>query len=282
MGLTLDDTPEDTFFELLDLNPHREEKLEEDEFLTELAKDPSMASKMYTFDAFEDVPLYPLHMICALGASTDCVKACYKAHPAAMELCTDTMGFPVHFATAFDAAVDVVHYLAKKDAAALEHQNAADGKTPLHLAAASEFGSPDVVIFLTERCPKACELKDGQGNTPLNLLCRMEEPVLAKIEDLTEGECVVGLVSFIRLLCFCWELRCFAHSLFNTTLLLLTYKYNSLPGRWHGPRQRRNLAAVERPRGPSRRGRAQRFDCQFAAVRRADWVQWTNHLASRH
>ena len=179
----------ETFFELLDLNPRREERLEEDAFLEELKKDPSLAGQKYTFDAFDEDELYPLHMICALGASTDCVKACYKAHPDALQLCTRNMGYPVHYATAFDAAtVDVVHYLAKKDPAALEHANASEGKTPLHLACESEFGSADVVIFLTERCPKACEMKDEDGNTPLNLLCRsMEEPMLAKVEDLTEG-----------------------------------------------------------------------------------------------
>ena len=174
------------FFELLDLNPWREEKLEEEEFLKLLKAEPELANRKYKFDAFDDDWLFPLHMICALGASPDCVKACYKANHEAMELSTDTMGFPVHFATAFDAAVDVVHYLAKKDPSALEHVND-KGKTPLHLAAESEFGSPDVVIFLTERCPKAAEMKDGEGNTPLNLACRADEPVLAKIEDLTEG-----------------------------------------------------------------------------------------------
>ena len=175
------------FFKLLDLNPYREEKLEEGEFLKLLQAEPELASRKYKFDTFDDDSLYPLHMICALGASADCVKACYKAHPAATELCTEDMGFPVHFATAFDAAVDVVHYLAKKDPSALEHANISQGKTPLHLACESEFASPDVVIFLTERCPKAAEMKDKEGNTPLNLACRADEPILAKIEDLTEG-----------------------------------------------------------------------------------------------
>jgi len=177
-----------SFFELLDLNPRREEKLEEDEYLALLEKEPELASRKYQFDAFDDDWLYPLHMICALGASADCIKATYKANHGAMELSTDSMGFPIHFATAFDATVDVVHYLAKKDPAALEHANG-NGQTPLHLACASEFGASDVVIFLTERGPKAAQLKDGDGHTPLNLACRVDEPVLAKIEDLTEGVC---------------------------------------------------------------------------------------------
>ena len=180
-------SPAEEFFELLDLNPYREEKLEEDEFLKMLKADPDLAKQKYKFDAFDDDELYPLHMMCALGAGLDAVKACYKAHPAATELCTDSMGYAVHYATAFDATVDVVHYLAKKDPTALEHANVSSGKTPLHLACESEFPLPDVVIFLTERCPKAAEIKDNEGNTPLNLACKAEQPVLAKIEDLTEG-----------------------------------------------------------------------------------------------
>ena len=184
-----------SFFDLLDLNPHRAEKLDEEEFLSFL--DADMASQKYQFDVFGDDLLYPLHMVCALGASADTVKACYKANPEAMEWKTVSMGYPIHYAAAFDAGVDVVHYLAKKDPKALQHANG-QGRTPLHLACASEFGSADVVVFLTERAPKAAEMKDSDGNTPLNLACRVNPPVLAKIEDLTEGALFMCVCAKIR------------------------------------------------------------------------------------
>ena len=177
-----------SFFDLLDLNPHREEKLDEEEFLSFL--DNEMAAQKYQFDVFGEDRLFPLHMICALGASADTVKACHKAYPAAMELTTDRLGYPIHYAAAFDAGVEVVLYLANKDSAALGHANVQHGRTPLHWACASEFGSSDVVVFLTERAPNAAKIKDLDGNTPLNLACRVHQPVLAKIEDLTEGVCV--------------------------------------------------------------------------------------------
>ena len=227
------------FFKLLDLNPYREEKLEEGEFLKLLQAEPELASRKYKFDTFDDDSLFPLHMICALGASADCVKACYKAYPAATELCTEDMGFPVHFATAFDAAVDVVHYLAKKDPSALEHANS-QGKTPLHLACESEFASPDVVIFLTERCAKAAEMKDKEGNTPLNLACRAEQPVLAKIEDLTEGTYLTGNETVSR---DSTLTHSFPRSPIPTRVLVdITH---SLRRRGHGPGRRRKLALVE-------------------------------------
>lgn len=127
----------DGFFELLDLNPWRAETLDNEEFLRLVASDPSACRQTYVFDAFDEESIYPLHMISALSADADAVKACYKAHPDAIQDTKSGFGSPLHFACFFGAPIGVVVYLAKKDPSALMTANSKSGKTPLHLACES-------------------------------------------------------------------------------------------------------------------------------------------------
>jgi ankyrin repeat protein len=183
-----------TFFELINLNPYREETLDEEEFLELVQKDPGLCNRKYKFDSFEKDWLYALHMVCALNGSLEAVKECYKANHAALTEDHDdnALGSPLHFACAFGASVDVVRYLAKKDPKSLTETNQEKQQTPLHLAASGKV--PDLVIFLTEKCPEAAAMQDKDGNTPLNLACRAEEPILAIIEDLTEVNAAAGVM----------------------------------------------------------------------------------------
>jgi ankyrin repeat protein len=184
-----------TLKKVLDLNPWREEKLDERLFLQMIADTPAdELQTRYRFDAFDEDELYPLHMVSALGASLDCVKAAYKAHPAAMQLTDTSLGGPVHFACAFGAAMDVIQYLAKKDPEALKRPNDSGRHTPLHLACKAVTINPDVVVFLTERCPEAALMTDRDGNTPLNLACQADNPPLAAVEDLTEVQPSAGTI----------------------------------------------------------------------------------------
>jgi hypothetical protein len=68
---------------------------------------------------------------------------------------------------------------------ALQLPNQADKHTPLHLAVLYEADS-ETCFFLTDRCAKAAQAIDKDGNTPLHLACSGEEPELEVIEDLTE------------------------------------------------------------------------------------------------
>jgi hypothetical protein len=124
------------FFELLDLNPWREETLDDEAFLRLLKRDPGLCGQLYTFDAFDEESLYPLHMICALGATAASVKACYKAYPEAINYTKTALGGPLQYACFFGAPIDVVVYIAKKDPGALLTTNK-KGKTPLHHACQS-------------------------------------------------------------------------------------------------------------------------------------------------
>jgi Ankyrin repeats (3 copies) len=185
------------FFDLLDLNPYRQETVNDDAFCDAIAEDGAvLCSKKYQFvDSFGGDWLYPLHVICALGASLDTVKACYKAYPDAIMHHSVSIGGPIHYACLFGASLEVVVYLAKKDHNALLQANIAEGKTPLHLACSNTDSNPhrhDVVCFLTERAPQAAEKMDNLGFTPLNLLCNTlndnesDAKVFAVVEDLTE------------------------------------------------------------------------------------------------
>jgi Ankyrin repeats (3 copies) len=191
---------EEKFFKLLDLNPWRAEKVDEETFLPLIATHPELLRKTYRFDAFDDEDLYPLHMVCALSASSDCVKAVYKACPYALDDANTELGGPIHYACSFGAGVDVIRYLTKKntDAAALLLETNRNGHTPLHLACIQQThrNDPDVVVFLTERCRDAARKLDNDGCTPLHLACAAaDEPiVLAVIEDLTEVHPGAGTV----------------------------------------------------------------------------------------
>ena len=111
--------------------------MDEEAFLLLIRADPDLCKQKYAFDAFEDDLLYPLHMICALGATAGAVKACHKAFPDAIHHTSESqMGGPLHYACSFGADVEVVVYLAKKDPGALLQTNE-EGKTPLHLASQS-------------------------------------------------------------------------------------------------------------------------------------------------
>jgi ankyrin repeat protein len=190
------DDADGPFFDLLDINPHRKETLNDDAFCAAIAADPAVCSKKYQFEnSFDGDWLYPLHVICALGASLDTIKACHKAYPDALLHHSVSIGGPIHYACYFGASVEVILYLAKKDPNALLQANFAEGKTPLHLVCSSSDSNPhrhDVLCFLTERCPKAAEQMDVLGYTPLNLICNLlhenesDVKILPIVEDLTE------------------------------------------------------------------------------------------------
>lgn len=171
------------FYTLLDLNPWRREQVDEATFLILIEKDASLCKRKYHFGSFPDDRFYPLHMICALGASADCVKACYKKFPEALKQDDTSLGNAAHFACTFNAKVDVVKYLAKKDADMLQKANKSL-QTPLHLAIENQADS-ELIIFLTARVPAAAKKIDCNGMTPLNLACRADVPRLEVVEDLT-------------------------------------------------------------------------------------------------
>jgi hypothetical protein len=194
---SIDQLPVDmTFFNLIDLNPNRRETVNNDVFVELIATNPKLCHRKYQFpSSFDGDWLYPLHVICALNASLDTVKACYKAYPDAILHHSVSIGGPIHYACYYGATLDVIKYLTKKDTNSLEQANIAQGKTPLHLVCSNCDRNPyrlDTLCFLTERCPNAAAMTDVNGSTPLNVLCTLLQDnesnvqILNMVEDLTE------------------------------------------------------------------------------------------------
>lgn len=198
MSPAVDTGPVDmNFFNVIDLNPNRRETINDATFLEMISQNPKLCSRKYQFPtSFDGDWLYPLHVICALNASLDTVKACYKAYPDALLHHSVSIGGPIHYACYFGASLDVVMYLTKKDTNSLLQSNIAEGKTPLHLVCSSCDTDAkrrlDTVCFLTERCPKAVEMTDINGYTPVNIVCTLlhenapDQEILNIVEDLTE------------------------------------------------------------------------------------------------
>jgi hypothetical protein len=202
---SIDNTPIDTnFFNLIDLNPNRRETVNDEMFIEMIKTNPKLCCRKYQFEnSFDGDWLYPLHVTCALNASLETIKACYKAYPDAILHHSVSIGGPIHYACYFGASLDVVMYLAKRDPESLQQANIAEGRTPLHLVCSSADTNPyrlDVVCFLTERCPKATDIKDNLGYTPLNLICSTinenvsDAKIINIVEDLTEVCPVAGII----------------------------------------------------------------------------------------
>lgn len=182
------------FFEMLNLNPHKQgkKKLDEVGVVFTLQELPDYCSQLFRFEAFPNDLLHPLHMLCALSASLSTIKACFNLCNAAI-FHDSISGSPIHFATSFNASFDVIRWLVKKDPDALHLGTTNEKMTPLHLACQHEADS-ETVAFLTELGPQAASMLDEDGMTPLHWACSVEEPNLAVIEDLTEVYPEAGIV----------------------------------------------------------------------------------------
>jgi ankyrin repeat protein len=179
---------------LLNLDPWKEDKVNEDSLLKLINDNPSFCGHKFSFDAFDGELLFPLHILCALGASKRCVKTCHKMFPKAAEYDNPAWGAPLHFACAFYAPVDVVSYLAKKHPDVLEKVNKKYKSTPLHLACEYQ-AKPETVDVLCSKCPQAAREVDRGGRTPLNCACSVDIPSAQVVEILTKVYPEAGSIS---------------------------------------------------------------------------------------
>jgi ankyrin repeat protein len=192
--LVADKRPIFQFVGMLNLNPLTRSKKELDEvkIVATMKKHPDFCTQLFRFEAFPKDLLHPLHMLCALSASLDTIKACFK-HCKAAIFHDSISGAPIHFAITFKASFDVIRWLVKKDTDSLQLGTTDNKMTPLHLACQHKVDS-ETVAFLTERCPQAASMLDKDGLTPLHWACSVKEPKLAVIEDLTEVHPEAGMV----------------------------------------------------------------------------------------
>lgn len=185
----LDKRPMIQFFALLnDIKPYDRDdfsKLPEFKLIALMKEHPALCMEEYRFDVFPRDLLPPLHYLCALSASTNIIKACYQTCNVALSHNKSSLGSPTHYACMFNASLDVVQWLVKKNPDSLKLTNEDASMTPLHLACLYETDY-ETIAFLTHRCPEATKMVDMHGRTPLHWACCVEEPWLEIIEDLTE------------------------------------------------------------------------------------------------
>jgi ankyrin repeat protein len=154
---------------LLNLDPRDPDPgFSEEDFITELEKDPKLCDKKYHFDTFEGM-IYPFSMLCALGASRTVLKACAKASPISVSYRDKVLGSPIHYACEYQLSLDLLKYLAKKTPQAF-FETDKHKRTPLHIACASAAPT-ECIIVLIEKNPQAAAIRDFFETTPLHYIC---------------------------------------------------------------------------------------------------------------
>lgn len=157
------------------------EKLNSIKLLRLMNEEPACTKSKYLLSSFPE-PVRPLHFLSAFNAPLECIQKCYKLNPDALRDSSSSSGTPFHLACNGKVAIKVSRYFASQDADSLLLLNHAK-RTPLHMAVLSNADS-ELVALLTEACPKAAELKDLTGSTPLDLAVSAKEPDIDVIEDL--------------------------------------------------------------------------------------------------
>ena len=174
----------------LSLDPYKKKsrkKFEDEEVRSCFEDYPDLAGEKYGFSFFEgheNLEIYPLSMLCALGASIATVKSCYEGFPKALLHVDPCIGTAMHYASSFDSASnEVLAFLGKQQPNVMSTVNA-EKRTPLHSAILS--GAPlSTISTLIELYPKAVLMEDEDGNTPLHTACE-EEAELAILEEMMD------------------------------------------------------------------------------------------------
>ncbi|KAL3923235.1 MAG: hypothetical protein SGILL_001769, partial [Bacillariaceae sp.] len=133
-----------------------------------LERHPETASIMYDFTHFSGY-IFPLSMLCTLGASPQTIEQAYKAYKPAIDECDVWIGTPLHYACSYKAKSNVVSVLISKQPAMLQRTNQF-GRTPLHTACLFK-GSTKMVSVLLQKFPRAAVIPEKDGYTPLHLAC---------------------------------------------------------------------------------------------------------------
>jgi hypothetical protein len=95
--------------------------------------DPKVCKRKYKFDSVEE-SIYPLSMLCALGAELETIILAYEEYPQALTYSDDFIGTPLHYACAFQAPSKcVVSFLLSMRPSLKSSVNMA-GRSPIALA----------------------------------------------------------------------------------------------------------------------------------------------------
>jgi ankyrin repeat protein len=124
---------------------------------------------------------FPLHFACANAAPLQVVEYLVDNWPEAVKM-TDSDGLlPLHVASANAAPLEVVLYLVGNWPEAVKAATV-KGYLPLHAACFCEEASQDVIEFLVKQWPEAVEVTDGLRRTPLDYAKMSGEPIQEVID----------------------------------------------------------------------------------------------------
>ncbi|MFY7897538.1 MAG: ankyrin repeat domain-containing protein, partial [Candidatus Planktophila sp.] len=133
-----------------------------------LQRHPETASILYDFTHFSGY-IFPLSMLCTLGASPRTIEEAYKSYKPAIDECDVWIGTPLHYACSYKAKSTVINFLISKNPSMLQKTNQF-GRTPLHTACLFK-GSTKMVSVLLQKFPRAAVIPEKDGYTPLHLAC---------------------------------------------------------------------------------------------------------------
>jgi hypothetical protein len=175
----------ESLYKCLNKDPTRKDSgYSNDDFMDLIIGHPDECTIKYAFDAFSEdgirCKLYPLSMLCALGASMTAIRECYEAHKIAIHekdvwIGTPRIRTPLHYACIYGASREVIKYLVGINANLLVESDERK-LTPLHMAIISE-AKPKVVSFLIKASSASLQMVDMNGMMPLHLACESDTDI---------------------------------------------------------------------------------------------------------
>jgi len=155
--------------------------------------------------ADDKVHLYPLAVLCALGASRKTISVCHELHPESIRAIDKRIGTPLHYAVSFgilsaasraESMIEVIKYLLEEEPVLVESQSNYLCQTVLHQTISSIFSSPKssddehltalasvTVSLLLEKEPLLATLPDIGNRLPLHLaaMCVVPKGIMQRI-----------------------------------------------------------------------------------------------------
>jgi hypothetical protein len=180
----------ESLYKCLNKDPTKKDSgYSDDNFMDLIIENPDGCTIKYAFDAFRDdrirAKMYPLSMLCALGASITAIRECYEAHKIALHEKDVWIGTPLHYACIYGASLDVIKFLVGINDNLLVEIDERGKLTPLHMAIISE-AKPEVVSFLVEASSASLQMVDMNGMMPLHLACE-SDTAIDVVKDMIGG-----------------------------------------------------------------------------------------------
>ena len=153
----------------LNHDPWDEYSRYDDEAMSDfISAHPDCCKVRYEFDSFAG-QIFPLSVLCALGASRDTIELAHQAYPEAITDSTILVGTPLHYACSYKAPLEVIEYLIEKQPESLEATNHFK-RTPLHMACLFK-AEAQIISLLVQQFQQATGMQDKDGYSPLHLAC---------------------------------------------------------------------------------------------------------------